>query len=197
MEKHEGRHNQANVGYLWRNWCIPCTLSSRICACHCWHGSERGAVSHYLPSLYSVSHIFLSRAKYPLAVVEKMLLVFGKDLGGGFNIGCRFKTTLDNSQLGPCAHELNYKSLVSGFHGHAHWRLCQLSHLATYIKGLGLEDLEGCEQPFSKSNFLAAPLRYASIFHWIHSIATYFEHNDNMEVFQNLSKWYMHPYLTF
>jgi len=129
-----------------------------------------------------------SRAKYPLAVVEKMLDVFGRDLGGGFDIGCRFETTLDNSPLGPRARELNHTSLVGSFHGHAHRRLCQLRHLATYIKGLGLEDLEGCEWAFSKLNSLAAPLRYASVFHRIQSIAAYFEHNDNMEVFQNLSK---------
>src|SRR6202034_1607916 len=90
------------------------------------------------------------RAKYPLAVVEKMLDVFGRDLGGGFDIGCRFETTLYNSLLGPHARELNHTSLVGSFHGHAHRHLCQLRHLATYIKGLGLEDLEGCERAFSK-----------------------------------------------
>jgi len=39
--------------------------------------------------------------KYPLAIAEKMLNTFGKDLGGGFYIGCRFGTTLANSPLGP------------------------------------------------------------------------------------------------
>jgi hypothetical protein len=32
--------------------------------------------------------------------------------------------------------------------------LCQLSHLATYTKGLGLEDLGICEWAFSWSNGL-------------------------------------------
>lgn len=118
-----------------------------------------------------------------------MLDVFGKDLGGGFDIGCRFETTLAKSPLGPRARELNYTLLVGSFHGHAHRRLCQLSHLATYIKGMGLEDLEGCEWAFSKSNALASSVRYASAFHLIQAIATYFEHNDNMEVFQNLSEY--------
>ncbi|KAJ7603085.1 hypothetical protein B0H17DRAFT_1222587 [Mycena rosella] len=44
-------------------------------------------------------------------------------------------------------------------------RLCQLQLLANYIKGLGLEDLEGCERFFSKSNGLARSVRYASRFH--------------------------------
>ena len=74
-----------------------------------------------------------------------MLNTFGKDLGGGFDIGCHIETTLKNSPLGPLAQALNYKSLVNTFHGHTHNHLCQLSHLATYTKGLGIEDLGVCE----------------------------------------------------
>src|SRR5882724_12772858 len=133
------------------------------------------------------SNLLPSSAKYPLAIAQKMLNMFGKDLGGGFNIGCRFGTTLANSPLGPLACELNHTSLVGSFHGHAHRCLCQLSHLATYWKGMGLEDLEGCECAFSKSNSLTPTLRYASAFHRKQAIVTYFEHNDNTEVFQNLS----------
>jgi hypothetical protein len=135
-----------------------------------------------------VTLISYFRAKYPLAVVAKLLQVFGKNLGGGFDIGCRFKTTLSQSPLGPRAQDLNYKSLVGSFHGHAHRRLCQLVHLATYMEGLGLEDLEGCERAFSKSNELAASICYASIFHRKQAIATYFKHNDDMEVYLNLSE---------
>ncbi|KAG1894287.1 uncharacterized protein F5891DRAFT_1131007 [Suillus fuscotomentosus] len=105
------------------------------------------------------------QAKYPLAVVSKLLDAFGKDLSGGYDIGCRFKTTLSRSVLGHHARELNHTSLVGAFHGHAHQHLCQLDHLATYVDGLGLEDLEGCEWTFSKSNALASSVRYASIFH--------------------------------
>jgi hypothetical protein len=54
-------------------------------------------------------------------------------------------------------------------------------------KGLGLEDLEGCECAFSKSNALAGSVCYASIFHRMQAIVTYFEHNDTFEVYQNLS----------
>lgn len=117
-----------------------------------------------------------------------MLDAFGEDLGCGYDIGCKFKTTLNNSPLGPRARELRHRCLVGSFHGHAHGRLCQLDHLATYILGLGLEDLEGCERAFSKSNSLASCVRYASIFHRKQAIVTYFEHNDNFEVYQNLCK---------
>jgi Kyakuja-Dileera-Zisupton transposase len=126
-------------------------------------------------------------AKYPLAVVEVLLEVFGVDIGGGYDIGCKFGTTLNRSELGPRARALNYKALVGSFHGHAHNRLCQLSFLATYVKGMGLEDLEGCERFFSKSNALASSLRYASVFHRQQKMIEFMRHMD-LETYQNLSK---------
>ncbi|KAG2124204.1 hypothetical protein DEU56DRAFT_923609 [Suillus clintonianus] len=133
-------------------------------------------------------------AKYPLAVVSKLLDVFGSNLGGGYDIGCQFKTTLDNSSLGPLARSMHHTCLVGAFHGHAHRRLCQLYSLTTYIKGLGLEDLETCERTFSKSNSLASALRYASVFHRQQAIDTYFEHNDDFEVYANLSDFLYNNY---
>ncbi|KAJ7789709.1 hypothetical protein B0H14DRAFT_3094867 [Mycena olivaceomarginata] len=70
-------------------------------------------------------------AKYPLAVVEELLNAFGMNLGVGYD-----------------AREKNLKCLVSSFHGHVHNRLCQLRFLATYVEGMGLEDLEGCESNY-------------------------------------------------
>jgi hypothetical protein len=81
-----------------------------------------------------------------------MLNVFGKNQGCGYNTECQFKTTLGNSALGPLAWQLNFKTLIDGFHGHAHRRLCQLSHRATYQEGLGLEDLGVCKRAFSQSD---------------------------------------------
>ncbi|KAG6875524.1 hypothetical protein C0992_003482 [Termitomyces sp. T32_za158] len=59
-------------------------------------------------------------AKYPLAVVKELLGAFGTRIGGGYDIGCKFGTTLVNSPLGPLTRELEYKALVGSFHGHAH-----------------------------------------------------------------------------
>ncbi|KAI6137849.1 hypothetical protein BKA82DRAFT_4334081 [Pisolithus tinctorius] len=134
------------------------------------------------------------QSKYVLAVTSKLLDAFGSDLGGGYDIGCRFKTTLASSVLGERARSLNYTSLVNAFHGHAHNRLCQLDNLTTYVEGLGLEDLEGCERAFSKSNALAPSTRYASIFHRRQAIACYFEHNDELEVYANLTKFLLNNY---
>ncbi|KAJ7331092.1 hypothetical protein DFH08DRAFT_815174 [Mycena albidolilacea] len=103
-------------------------------------------------------------AKYPLAIVNALLDAFGADLGIGYDIGCGHSTTIRHSPLGPKAARLNLKMLVGAFHGHAHNRKCQLDYLATYVLGLGLEDLEGAERLFSRSNGLSRSVRYASTF---------------------------------
>jgi hypothetical protein len=131
--------------------------------------------------------IYLFRSKYPLAVVEALLDAFGPGIGCGYDIGCKFGKTLASSPLGPRAKELHYKSLVGIFHGHAHNRICQLSFLATYVEGLGLEDLEGCERFFSKSNALASSVRHASSFHRKQRIVEFLKHTDNNETYPNLS----------
>ena len=162
-------------------------MSPRFCSCCSRHGEKRravGSVVFLLPPYQLIYH--LSSAKYPLAVVETLLEAFGTGIGGGYDIGCKFATTLDQSDLGPRAKTLNYRSLVGSFHGHAHNRLCQTNFLATYVKGMGLEDLEGCECFFSKSNALASSLRYASVFHRRQKIVEYVRHMDDYETSQNL-----------
>lgn len=127
------------------------------------------------------------RSQYPLAVVEQLLDAFGPKLGVGYDIGCRFKITLAKSQLGPRAQELEYTSLVGSFHGHAHNRICQLSHLATYVEGLGLSDLEGTERLFSQSNDLASSVRHSSIFHRQQRTVNFFKHLDMTDTYEGLS----------
>ncbi|KAG6851742.1 hypothetical protein C0991_006578, partial [Blastosporella zonata] len=133
-------------------------------------------------------------SKYPIAVVAALLNAFGEDLGIGYNIGCKFKTTLDRSKLGECARKLRVKVLVGSFHGHAHNRICQLSHLATYVTGIGLEDLEGCEHFFSKSNHLATSVCYATPFHRQQKVAEYMAHTDAFETEQKSSLFLVNNY---
>ncbi|KAK1232405.1 hypothetical protein PQX77_004435 [Marasmius sp. AFHP31] len=133
-------------------------------------------------------------AKYPLAIVNRLLEVLGADLGGGYDIGCRFKATLSTSPLRERVKSLNYTSLVGLFHGHAHCRLCQLQHLGTYVRGLGLEDLEGCERFFSKSNALASSTHHASSFHRRQAISSYCHHHDTFETYPNLSAFLVNNY---
>jgi hypothetical protein len=62
----------------------------------------------------------------------------------------------------------------------------QSRNLATYVKGLGLEDLEGCERFFAKSNALASSTRYASVFHRCQAISEYARYTDKIDTYQNL-----------
>ncbi|KIN92747.1 hypothetical protein M404DRAFT_172701, partial [Pisolithus tinctorius Marx 270] len=128
-------------------------------------------------------------AKYPIAIVSRLMKVFRADLGGGYDIRCQFSTTLAKSVIGKDVEQNQHSCLVPVFHGHAHQRLCQLSHLTVYTEGLGLEDLETCERMFSKSNMLASSLCYASAFHRQQAINTYFSHNDAYEVYASISNF--------
>ena len=132
------------------------------------------------------------RSKYPLVIIAKMLDVFGEDLAAGYDIGCRFETTIKNSPLGEKAREMNHRCLVGAFHGHAHNRLCQSRFLATYVEGLGLEDLEGCERFFAKSNALAPGTRHTSTFHRRQAISEYALFTDRFETYAHLSKPSLH-----
>lgn len=127
-------------------------------------------------------------SQYPLATVEILLDTFGDKLGGGYDIGCHFKTTLARSELGPRAKDLSYTSLVGAFHGHAHNRICQLTHLATYVDGLGMSDLEGAERLFSRSNDLASSIRHSSVFHRQQKIVSFFKHLDSTDTYEGLSQ---------
>ncbi|KAG5353297.1 hypothetical protein C0989_008515 [Termitomyces sp. Mn162] len=112
--------------------------------------------------------------KYPLAVVNKLLDVFGTCISGGYDIGCKFGTMLANSPLGPHACKLEYKSL--------------------YVEGLGPEDLEGCEWFFFKSNALALSIQYASTFHHKQSIQEYAKHMVRQETYATLSTFLVNNY---
>ncbi|KAJ3805191.1 hypothetical protein EV368DRAFT_88232 [Lentinula lateritia] len=133
-------------------------------------------------------------AKYPLAILKKLLDVIGGGIGMGYSIGCSFGTTINKSPLGSKAQSLRFASLVGAFHGHAHWCLCQTSHLATYTKGLGLEHLEQCESFFSESNELTSSTQYMSVFHRRQAISQYCYHHDNFEAYSQLSKFLVDNY---
>ncbi|THU80237.1 hypothetical protein K435DRAFT_823707 [Dendrothele bispora CBS 962.96] len=125
------------------------------------------------------------QSKYALAIVNRLIDILGEDLAMGYDIGCGFAVT---------AQDKHYHSLVGTFHGHAHARLCQTKHLGTYVEGNGLEDSEGCERFFSKSNALASSVRYSSSFHRRQAISAYFEHNDDFETWPNLVKFLENNY---
>ena len=105
-------------------------------------------------------------AKYPLAIVDRLLTLYGPDIGLAYDVGCVFETMLMNSLLGPRTRDLNLCLMVGSFHGHAHnWR-CQLTWHPLHISGTGHSEGEGCEHIFSSSNDQAHQTCYAMQFHW-------------------------------
>ncbi|KAH7904674.1 hypothetical protein BJ138DRAFT_884863 [Hygrophoropsis aurantiaca] len=113
-------------------------------------------------------------AKYPLAVVDKLLSVYGANGGCAYDIGCAFAKTLSNSSMGSRARQLNFHMMVGAFHGHAHNRKCQLQWHPTYISGTGHSEGEGCEHIFSSSNDQARSTRHATAFHRHQTIEEHF-----------------------
>ncbi|KAK0229193.1 hypothetical protein EDD85DRAFT_957591 [Armillaria nabsnona] len=133
-------------------------------------------------------------AKYPLAIVDELLNLYGDDIGIGYDVGCKFGITVSRSPLGERACEHRFCALIRLFHGHAHQRRCQLQHLGTYVLGLGLEDLKGCEHYFAGSNALALGVRHASRYHRHQAITNYMRCKDRFDTFQNLSAFLCNNY---
>ncbi|KAF8524735.1 hypothetical protein JB92DRAFT_2702874, partial [Gautieria morchelliformis] len=134
-------------------------------------------------------------AKYGLAVTNELLDVFGPGLMLGYDIGCGFSTTVNNSKLvGPKLRQHHAQFCVGSFHGHAHCRLCQLDWHPLYIKGCGLEDFETCEHVFSRSNALASSTWHTSAFHRHQLIHRWFE-TWNQEKVAEMSKFLCNNYV--
>ena len=82
-------------------------------------------------------------AKYLLAIINRSLKVYGKDLGIGYDIACLFLATIAKSSLSAAAQEKALQLVVPAFHGYVHNCACQLNHHPLYVVGFGLEDFEG------------------------------------------------------
>ncbi|KZP18222.1 hypothetical protein FIBSPDRAFT_1046284 [Athelia psychrophila] len=117
-------------------------------------------------------------AKYPLAIVARILELLGENNVLGYDIGCAFSKTVASSTLGARAATQRLKFVVPSFHGHAHNRPCQLDFHPQYIPSLGIEDFETCERCFSLSNSIAPTTRLATKFHRQQAIEAHFEFQD-------------------
>ncbi|KIK18699.1 hypothetical protein PISMIDRAFT_108957, partial [Pisolithus microcarpus 441] len=95
------------------------------------------------------------RAKYPLAIINGLLLAYGPNGGCAYDIGCAFVKTASSSSIGPRVQALGLRFMVGAFHGHTHNCLCQLDWHPMYIEGTGNMEGEGCEHVFSAFNELA------------------------------------------
>ncbi|KZV89030.1 hypothetical protein EXIGLDRAFT_566979, partial [Exidia glandulosa HHB12029] len=92
-------------------------------------------------------------AKYPLALIARMIRAGFRCKKCGYDIGCAFQGTLERSELvGARAKEAGISCGLNSFHGYGHNRMCQIREHPLYKRGFGLEDLETCERFFSWLN---------------------------------------------
>ncbi|KAG0699295.1 hypothetical protein DFH29DRAFT_809218, partial [Suillus ampliporus] len=59
-------------------------------------------------------------AKYPLAILDRLMTVYGQNGACAYDIGCAFSKTLSTSSLGSRAHMLALCIMMGVFHGCAH-----------------------------------------------------------------------------
>jgi hypothetical protein len=111
---------QRGHGGIWQDRNLHSSVPPWLQPLNCWYGAEWGVVHpefRLVRLCESLTFTLLRcRATYPLAIVAKVIDIVGDGLGGGYDIGCQFRTTLDNSPLGPHASSLHYISLVGAFH---------------------------------------------------------------------------------
>ncbi|KAI0674307.1 hypothetical protein C8Q78DRAFT_1014194 [Trametes maxima] len=132
-------------------------------------------------------------AKYPLAVVAKVLEVLGPRQLIGYDIGCVFGGTISRSSLGLEFRKLDCRCCVDAFHGYSHNHRCQTQHHPSVIEGAGIEDLGGMERIFSASNQLASVTRYASRYHRRVIIDIFFKQWDD-DKYVNLATMLLNNY---
>ncbi|KAI0363067.1 hypothetical protein BV20DRAFT_1040098 [Pilatotrama ljubarskyi] len=101
-------------------------------------------------------------AKYPIAIVAKILMAIKERLLIGYDIGCTFTETMSRSSVGPAFAASGSRFCVNAFHGYSHAYNCQIRYHPNVIPGAGLEDLETLEKVFGDSNELAPVTRYCS-----------------------------------
>ncbi|TCD61105.1 hypothetical protein EIP91_009022 [Steccherinum ochraceum] len=118
------------------------------------------------------------QAKYPLAIMSKVLSTLGPRMGCAYDIGCSFETTIKSSSLGPEFLRQQARCFVNAFHGYSHSYGCQIKYHPINIQGLGLRDLEDCERAFSVSNRLASHVRHATPYRRHVAITMHCEQND-------------------
>ncbi|KAG2340549.1 hypothetical protein BDR05DRAFT_977282 [Suillus weaverae] len=80
--------------------------------------------------------------KYLLAIIDKLLTIYGKNSGCAYDIGCTFSKTLTNSSL-------DLHLMVGTFHRHTHNRKYQLDWHPMYIPRTRHTEGKGCEHVFS------------------------------------------------
>ncbi|KAG0703468.1 hypothetical protein DFH29DRAFT_981912 [Suillus ampliporus] len=131
-------------------------------------------------------------AKYLLAIISKVIELFGARSLGAYDIGCSFNATIQSSTLAQQFNEKGLRLCVDAFHGYAHNYKCQTKH-HPLIKGAGIEDFQCAEHLFSTANHVAPVTRYASSYHRHLFLEMFFRQWDD-EKYQNLATMILNNY---
>ncbi|OBZ76606.1 hypothetical protein A0H81_03873 [Grifola frondosa] len=162
-----------NVGHEARKKMFALFAVTGIFVCLCRHGQLLTMCDMIRSGELQANYLSTSM-KYPLAIVDKLMEVYGSDVKLGYDIACEFAKTLRSSSLGLSADLKCMSGVVPAFHGHSHNRLCQVYWHPMYMDGVGKEDFEGCERVFSESNALASRTRLSTSFHHHQAIEQFF-----------------------
>ena len=180
--------------YISRVWNIPSSLSPWADLDILQYDSQWQVVS-LLGTNLTVANNF-NRAKYGLAIINKLFTVFGKGLGLGYDIACSFNATVRKSSIAAVAAELQLHLCIPSFHGFVHNQWCQLHNHPLYIHCFSLEDLEICEWVFAASNGCAKLTWHSTQFHHLQFLDMHFAQWDNNK-YAELSKFvftvFSHP----
>ena len=149
------------------------------------YDTEWRAVRSVLLFPYNIDIMY--RMKYPLAMVNQLIDIYGPDIACGYDIACAFSKTLAQSSLGPHAAENRFRLVLGWFHRYGHNALCQIEWHPRNVKGMGRADFEGCERIFSASNAVASLTRHATKFHHHQAIEQHFSFWDE-DKYAQLSK---------
>ncbi|GJF00948.1 hypothetical protein PsYK624_172520 [Phanerochaete sordida] len=85
------------------------------------------------------------RAKYPLAVISKILDYLEDDILITYNIGCTTETTVRHSVLGEKFAKQNAMFCVPAFYAYTHNHVCQMLYHPNNIEGMGIKDVESLD----------------------------------------------------
>ncbi|KAG1783675.1 hypothetical protein EV702DRAFT_1040208 [Suillus placidus] len=103
-------------------------------------------------------------AKYPLAIISKVLELLSERSLAAYDIGCGFASTIRTSSLRKAFEQQGCHICVDAFHRYAHNYACQTKNHPNGIQGTGIEDFGAIECFFSASNALAPVIRYATAY---------------------------------
>ncbi|KIY48270.1 hypothetical protein FISHEDRAFT_43570 [Fistulina hepatica ATCC 64428] len=131
--------------------------------------------------------------KYPIANTNYIIDTYGPDIGGAYDIMCKFMKTLLRSSITEKVRNSRFIGVVPAFHGHAHSRDCQVYWHPRYVDGVGMEDFKECERFYAGSNELAATTRTCSPFHRRQQILDYLDFHD-IDKYTNHGKFLFHNY---